>query len=292
MKKSLVLFFSTIFVGISVLSVGCGSGQNDHSQTNSIATDLPDDGSKLPIYLYWLSGASINRGLCQADGPILKSNCTQDVESMRYSTFKVKLDAGLSQTIIDLRSEVASILVSLEAVESQMRTTILAIEENEIELGAANAELVSARVEIKKVKIFVDEYRYQLALIDQAIRRITDNDLIIQRDVVAKELDAYRGKIFVLQGEIYTLVTQITSLHITISSLERALERLTIRFSNLKDELGDTILQLESARDDFSVYENTLEKLESNIIYRVLSDQTLYRKNRKFVKRFENIFAK
>jgi len=173
-----------------------------------------------------------------------------------------------------------------------MRTTILAIEENEIELGAANAELVSARVEIKKVKIFVDEYRYQLALIDQAIRRITDNDLIIQRDVVAKELDAYRGKIFVLQGEIYTLVTQITSLHITISSLERALERLTIRFSNLKDELGDTILQLESARDDFSVYENTLEKLESNIIYRVLSDQTLYRKNRKFVKRFENIFAK
>jgi len=120
---------------------------------------------------------------------------------------------------------------------------------------------------------------------------LQDPDLIVQRDTVASELSAYRTRLFGLQVDAQNLSTDIASLQHSIAVLRATYAKLVTRFDNLKMDLDETMEELLRASEDFSVYNDTLTKLDSDIIYRVLADQTLYHKNRKFVKRFDTIFA-
>lgn len=287
-------YFSNLALSLACLTgvVGCGAPTtNQQSSTQDIVTDLPDNGVEGPAYLYWTVGLKIFRGKC-TDGVYLQPGCTNpDIQAMNYNTFKSKLDNGLSQTIVDLTAEVAEIQAAISTIESEVSKTLKTIAQKRLELGATNAELDAAEAEANRVSAFVKEYKVQLIFINIQIAKASDPDYLVLRNLVAADLALYSSKLDALCKKMQELVARINQLGLTIGDLSSNLATLCTRLDNLRYELADVTGDLQDATDDFSVYTDTISKLESIIVHRVFSDDTLFRKNRKFIRRFDKIFA-
>ncbi len=267
------------------------SDEGNASTSKAIGSDLPDDGSDALVHLYWVTGGQIFRAACNGRTPILRSNCTSEMSSMSYDSFKVTLDGGLSDTIRELSDEAERIQGAIGHLQADMEATLATIAEIERRSGGLSTELEHLRADLVRFQTFIQEYREQLSLIDAALRRMADRDLQTQRVVIMQELQEYQGRLADIASRIPGLVDQIAGIQTELAELQEHLDTVNARLENLNAELTDVSTRLAVAHDDFEVYEDTLSKLTDGIIYRVLSDNVLYQKNRQFVRRFERIFS-
>ncbi len=268
----------------------CSQEPESSSVPTAIGTDLPDDGTDAPVHLFWVTGDRIFRAECTGRTPILRSNCTEDMASRSYTNFKVSLDNGLSQTVRDLADEARRIQQAIVRLESEMAETLSQIAVIEREQGPLSQELEALRTQMTRFQAFVSEYREQLRLIDEALRRMANQDLQTQRTYMLRELSSYEAKLTDIARRIPGLMEQISRINTQLAALRDRLATVTVRLTNLKSDLADVSSRLEEARSDLEVYQTTLSMLTDGIIYHVLADDVLYQKNRLFVRRFERIF--
>ncbi len=266
------------------------SQEKQTAAPKAIGTDLPDDGSDAPVHLFWVTGDRIFRAECTGRTPILRSNCTTDLTSKQYTGFKASLDNGLSQTVRDLADEARRIQLAIGRLETEMVGTLAQITEIEREQGPLSRELESLRTQMTRFQAFVQEYREQLHLIDEALRRMANQDLQTQRTYMLRELATYQRSLSDIAQRIPALMEQIGRINTQLSTLRERLETVTARLTNLKSDLSDVTARLDEAQSDLEVYQDTLSMLTDGIIYHVLADDVLYQKNRLFVRRFERIF--
>jgi predicted nuclease with TOPRIM domain len=262
------------------------------SSAKQIGTDLPDSGSSDPqVKLYYVVDGRIFRGLCEGRDTVIPE-CGIDVESMTYGVFRERLDGGLSQMIRDLTEEAQQIRTAMAFVEHELQGTIDAINDIEQQSGHLSAELKELRAKMTRFENTVAAYNEQLALINQALQdAIADADLLAQRLIVIDALTRYRAQLDDIGARIPVLLDQIQAVHSQVADLRIRLNALNIRLSNLNAEMAQVDARLRLAYDDFSVYESTLRKLNSGIVYTVLSDNVIAQKERQFIKRFEKIFS-
>lgn len=273
----------------------CGTSRPESSETKNIATDLPDRLGGGPTNLYWVNADRVFRGTCRVSGPngtpAIPSNCDSNIKSMRYAEFKQKLDNGLSQTITDLTNEAQRLREIIISVQEQIAQTLTAIAEQERLGGPTSSELQKLQQDMQEFQGFVTELKDQLTLIDTELRRLNSQDLVMQRDIVVRQLSDYQRQVAEIAAAIPAMVTKIGNCTVQLETLRRQLASLQVRLDNLQLDLTQVTSKLQLACDDFGVYGDTLAKLTSGITYSVLTDNIIARQNRQFVKRFETIFS-
>lgn len=266
----------------------CSRG-HDASTPKAIGTDLPDDGTNAPVHLFWVTGNRIFRAGCEDRRP-MRSTCTRDMMSRPYDAFKVSLDNGLSQTVIDLADEARRIQGAIVRLETELGSTLAEIARIEREQGPLSRELESLRGQMTRFQTLITEYHDQLRLIDEALRRMANQDLQTQRGYMLRELAELEQRLGDISRRIPDLMERIAAFNTQLAALRDRLATVTARLANLKTDLADVTTRLNEAQSDLEVYQDTLSMLTDGIIFRVLADDVLYQKNRLFVRRFERIF--
>jgi chromosome segregation ATPase len=285
----LVLAWSLAFCGPS--HQGRSPEAVSASTTKQIGTDLPDSGGNAQVKLYWVVDGRVFRGLCNGRDTVIPE-CSNDVESMTYNVFRERLDGGLSATIRELSEEAQRIRAAMTYVEHELQATIDAINDIESQSGHLSSELQELRAKMARFEKTVAAYNEQLALIDTALQQaIADADLLAQRQIVVDALGRYRAQLDDVGARIPVLLDQIAAVQVQVADLRIRINSLTIRLGNLNDEMAQVDARLQLAYDDFTVYESTLRKLNSGIVYTVLSDNVIAQKERQFIRRFERLFT-
>lgn len=279
----MIIFFQTLACSPDATPVTSAPAQ--------IITDLPDNGDITPTHLYWVVGNHLFRGLCVDPAHILPTSCGDQRQSMSYTTFKTELDGGLSATIRALTEETAEIQAAIRMIERQIVATTQAIADLERQSGDLSAEIARLREALHRFDRYIRDYRDQLALIEASLRRLADADLAAQRLDMLRELAECQQKIADISRQVDTIVDEMDRVSTAAGRLQTELVSLTNRSTNLRYDLAIISTRLQAARDDFSVYEDTLEMLNDGVAYRVLADNVRFQKVRQFVRRFERIFA-
>lgn len=278
-----------------VVSVtGCSPAPESVSTNKNIATDLPDTVGG-PTNLYWITANRIFRGTCRLSGPAgvpaIPANCNLNPRSMSYDDFKTQLDGGLSQTITDLTNEAQRVQDVITFVQEQISQTTQDIIAAEQQGGPLTAELQRLRTNMQEFQVFVTELHDQLTLINQELRRLNNQDLMMQRDIVIVQMQEYQGKVSDIVARIPQITAQLGGILTQVNALRTQLNSLSTRLSNLQGDLSQVNARLQSACDDFAVYGETLTMLQSGITYSVFANNVIAARNRQFVKRFEMIFV-
>lgn len=282
---------SCILTG-AVVFTACGESKNKNaSTTKDIATDLPDSGANNPVYRYWVQDGKIARGLCDGREILVASNCSSDVKKLSYDVFKIRLNGGLTNTAVDLFRELMEIESAVYRIEKTIDATSKAIVAEQQRLGATNAELEATKAELAKVSTFVAEYKVQLAKINVQLRVVFDADLHEQGAELAAQLDGLRAQLGVICDKIPDILARIKEITAKIDSLKSQLNLLSTRLRNLKIDHDRVMQDFEHACQELAIYHDTIEKLTSGIIYRVMSDNDRWQAERRFIKRFDRIFA-
>ena len=279
-----------IAVLIALSASACDRPAQQTSTTQAIGTDLPDDGGDLSVYLYWTNSGRIFRGRCPDRHDVIRVRCTDDLQSLNYGGFMTTLDGGLSQTIRSLTEESRRIQTAIVRVESQISAVQDELNRLEQQYGHLDAELRRLRADLNRFESFVAEYREQLRLIDIALGQIDDADIAAQRLIVLARLGEYQEKLLDIGRGIDGIITQVGDISSQVDTLRTQISGLTARLSNLQHDLDDVSSRLQRAVDDFSVYEDTLRRLNDGIIYTVMSDNVILARQRQFVRRFDTIF--
>ena len=289
-----------VVAGLALMPTGCGSRDRlvSGSETKAIATDLPDDGTNGKIHLYWIFAGNILRGECRLRNPgdpLIPRTCMRNdstTKSMSYEVFKEKLDNGLSQTIKNLSEEARNIQQAIARINAQIIPIKVEIERLEREGNVHSAELARLRNDLSEFQIYVSELQDQLRYIEEELRRTAnDPDLLAQRSIVMEQLGRFRTKLNDISGRIPALLDKVRSISAQVDVLKTQLVALTTRLNNLQIDLDDVTTRLAVAYDDFSVYEDTLRRLESQAIFSALSTNTIVQRQRQFIKRFDRIFT-
>lgn len=268
------------------------SDESERAELASIATDLPDDGGESSIHLFWVFAGKLFRGDCTVREPLIPRTCGRNVRTMDYDEFKVKLDNGLSQTIRELSDEAQSIQAALGRIHDQMRPIQDEIRRLEREGSEHSAELARLRGDLEEFQIYVSELQDQLRYIEEELRRVAnDPDLRAQQAIVVEQLGQYRTKVASIADRIPALLDKVRHIGDQVAALQQQLDVFNTRLANLQADLEDVTTRLNAAYDDFSVYEDTLRRLESQVIYTTLSTNTMLSRQRQFIRRFERIFA-
>ncbi len=289
-------FFALLLLAWSLAFCGpAHQGSNSEvvgaSSTQQIGTDLPDSGGNAQVKLYWVVDGRVFRGLFNGRDTVIPE-CSNDVEAMTYSIFRERLDGGLSATIRELSEEAQRIRAAMAYVEHELQATIDAINDIEQQSGNLSAELRELRAKMARFEQTVAAYNEQLLLIDAALQQaIADSDLLAQRLIVLDALGRYRAQLDDIGARIPILLDQIQAVNVQVADLRIRINALTIRLGNLNDEMAQVDARLQLAYDDFTVYESTLRKLNSGIVYTVLSDNVIAQKERQFIRRFERLFT-
>lgn len=273
----------------------CHTDAPQTSQTASIATDLPDRIGGGPVHLYWTTSDRVYRGTCNPDAGegvlAIPHNCSINQRSMLYDRFKEQLDGGLSQTITELTQEAQRLQELMLYVQDQIGQTTVAIAEQERLGGPLTAELQRLRHDIGEFQIFVTELREQLALITDALLRLNDANLMMQREIVVRQLTAYQGRVNAIALRIPGVLSQLRGITTQLHALNVQLTSLQNRLSNLQVDISQVTGRLQAACDDFAIYGETLSYLRSGITLSIFADNTMAQRNRQFVRRFEQIFG-
>jgi len=287
---------AAITIGLLMFPSACGrnhhSGENiDSASLNSIATDLPDNGGTTAIHLFWVFAGQIHRGDCAGPEPLIPRTCSRNVKTMNYDQFKSRLDNGLSQSIKDLSDEASEIQAALARIYDQIRPIKAEIERLERDGDAHRTELAQLRHEMEEFQIYVSELQDQLRYIEDELRRAAnDPDLRAQQAIVMDQLGRYRSKVATISAKIPALLDKVRDISDQVAALQYQLDAFNTRLSNLQSDLDDVMTRLNAAYDDFSVYEDTLRRLESQVIYTTLSTNGMLQRQRQFIRRFEKIF--
>ena len=232
------------------------------------------------------------RGECYTREPLIPRTCSRNVKSIDYNQFKVKLDNGLSQTIKDLSDEARSIQIALARIHAEIRPITLEIERLERDGNAHSAELARLRIDMEEFQIYVVELSDQLRFIEDELRRAaSDPDLRAQQSLVIEQLNRYRTKLSNISAKLPDLLSAIKAISAQVAVLKTQLIVFNTRLDNLQADLADVSKRLAVAYSDFSVYEVTLNRLESQVIFSALSTNRIAQEERQFIKRFEKIFA-
>ncbi len=262
------------------------------SSPESIATDLPDDGGTPQNSLFWANNGRVFRGRCLEGSDFTREECSRELVSMSYDTFKVDLDGGLSETIRELAAESRRIQDAIALIERDLAAARAELDALEARQGGLSAELSRLRSEIIRAENNLAEYREQLVLIDEALSQAADQDISAMRPIVLARLADWQSRLAQINGQLEALLAQVGSLQTEIEEVTRRMATLTARISNLQIEFASVNQRLEMAYGDFSVYEETVRRLNSGITYTVLSTNTILARQRLFIKRFEAIFER
>lgn len=288
--SKLTLSLKVLALGLAVTA--CGSFQTKNDK-RTISTDLPDDGSTGPVKMYWVQGGQIERGTCSSHLFVIKANCLNGIETMAYDDFKLKLDAGVTATVEALVKEIGAIENAIDSLELQRRETMAAIALTEAKLGMATGDLLAAKEELATLETFIAEYRAQLKAIRAKLNYGGNGDLLAQARQMAVELQALKDASSLIAARIPALFARVVQLSEKLSDLYERLNSIGIRLDNLRIDHARTWVALQWAIDDLDAYLETLAMLtdEGGINYRVHADNPWFQKVRRFVKRFEVIFA-
>lgn len=271
---------------------GCHTQESEESssETNDIATDLPDTGSDLPIHLYWVTDTRIYRGFCANRDVMLRTQCRDNVAFMSWGEFKQDLDGGLSTTIRALQQEARNIQMAMASVEAQIQQILAEINRIEQQQGSLSVELRNLRTQMQEFQVIVQEYRQQLNLIEQSLAQAVDRDMSELRLYVMGQIQKYQQNLTNVSNRITVLMGQIRDANVQLVTLRDQANRLNNRLQNLNGDLSIVQTRLTTAYSDFSVYEGTLRRLTSGIVHPILADNTWFSAERQFVKRFDRIF--
>jgi predicted nucleic acid-binding Zn-ribbon protein len=277
-------------ISVSILLLGCGETQSRENPTSAVGTDLTPQGPTYERYLYWLDGADIFRGQCTEGEPLLRATCQTDIYSAPYQTFVDALDGGLSATIAALRLKITRLTRVISRVENGIADIRRAITTEEERLGETNADLIAARNRMQDLEDIVIEFRAQLGFIDVELSRYLDPDLREQRGFIAQQLNAHRQELAEVYLRVPELLRQISEFEENLRNLNLRIEILEQRLDVLSRRMERSIEALALALREFDVFQNTLYKIEHQIIYLVTSDNDWFTLNRPYVERFLAIF--
>ena len=262
------------------------------SQSKDIITDLPDTGGEPASSMYYVNNGRIFRGRCVDISAFNRNDCSQELVSISYDTFKRDLDGGLSDTIRELTAESKQIQDAIAVIERDLADARAELDRLERQQGGLDSGLTSLRADIKHFEVNLSEYKQDLVLIDQALAQAADADTAAMRPIVMARIQEWQSRIAQVNVQIETIIAQFGQLHTQIATISARITELTTRTQNLHIELAAVDQRLELAYGDFSVYTETLRRLTSGIPYTVFGDNTILVAERLFIRRFEAIFAK
>jgi predicted nuclease with TOPRIM domain len=282
---------------LAVVPQACSNGssgnpQTSTSHTDSIATDLPDDGGSLTHSLYYTNNGRIYRGRCIDPDQFNRSNCSSELVSMPYDAFKTELDGGLSDTIRELTAESKRIQDAIALIEKDLADARAELDRLAREEGPLDAQLTTLRANIQKYEQSLSEYKEQLALIDAALAQAADQEVAAMRPIVMARISDWQNRIAQVNVQIETIMQQFGQIHTQIETIAAKVAQLSTRSQNLHTELAGVNERLELAYGDFAFYTETLRRLNDGITYTVWSTNTLLLRQRLFIKRFESIFQR
>lgn len=268
----------------------CGA-RTSSGRIQGVATDLPDDGGQNTIHLYWIDDDRIFRGECLDRVDLLRSKCLNNLEVMSYGLFKTKLERNLGLTIADLLKELAETNSAMAKLQAEINDLVHQIEDLQAKQHADQANLATLKSQLQAATKLVDEYQQQLTLIRIELNRRPDTDLVDQAAEMAGRMAEIRAAGERLAEQMAPIAANIQRLGAAIEALKNVLPSFMTRLDNLKIDHQRIAAELKLAQSDLSVYQDTLARLEDRIDYWVLSDNTYYQAVRKFVKRFDVVFA-
>jgi chromosome segregation ATPase len=275
--------------------LACGRMSSSVSETKDIVTDLEQNerGSGLK-QIYFLDGKLIIRKDCPDEVPIYtRITCTGRMQMMEYETFKVALDNGLSQSVSDLAKRASQLSAHLAELRKQLQRTEQEIAKIESEAGPMAAQLRSLRLKLSKLELWIEEGQKQIAAINEDLRRTRNSDLEEQREAILNEIQKLETFVREVNDQLNDIISQVGAVDAKLDALRQDFDRVDALVGQVQAQLKRVQEDLASAKSDLEIYEHTLTKLtNSAIAYQVNTDTTWYEAERKFVRRFDAIFAR
>ncbi len=285
----------SLIASLTLIPQACrneGPSTRAASHADNIATDLPDDGGDLVNSLYWTNNGNIFRGRCVDATEFNRNQCSSELVSMPYEAFKGELDGGLSATIRDLTAEARQIQDAIALIERDLADARAELDALERQTGGLDAELTKLRNDIKNYEVNLAEYREQLAMIEQALQNAVDQEIAAMRPIVMARIQDWQSRISQVSAQIEHVLAQFAGLRTQITEISTRVTSLSARSQNLQIELAGVNQRLELAYGDFSVYTETLRRLNMGITYTVWSTNSLLLRERLFIRRFDTIFKR